>query len=153
MIRINKKAVILGWLVGVIGSVFAGLLFGIISIVIIHVSLIKSDIGLDQGFERAAEYFATSIGSLILSLYGALFFVILGGYVAARIAKFSELKHAMLVGLLYLLVDIVVHLVTVEPFPLWFTLTSWSLAIPAALFGGFLRLRTKNGSQTGVTNT
>lgn len=84
-----------------------------------------------------------SVAFIISTFLGGLLFTVLGGYVAARIAKFSELKHAMWEGIIALL--------TSAPFILtlkmgwllmWLTIIGIILTIPSAMLGGYIRLLT-----------
>jgi hypothetical protein len=74
----------------------------------------------------------------------SLLFSILGGYVAALIARRKEMLHAFVLGLLQLAMGIVATIYFFDTAPLWWHLTFLALLIPANLFGGWLRLAQKN---------
>jgi hypothetical protein len=77
---------------------------------------------------------------LMLSMMAySLLFSILGGYVAARIARRKEMQHAFVLGVLQLLMGIMATIKFFDTAPLWWHLTFLALLIPANVFGGWLR--------------
>jgi len=140
--KFSIKAVIIGWLVDVIGSMIFGAVLAIIFLIIFFVKRGNLQELLITGLEQFKEQVAGSIAILIPSLIGGLFFTTLGGYVAARIAKFSELKHALGVGLLSVLYGIIIVIIAPQPVPVWYYPISFTLVIPCALLGGHLRVIT-----------
>ena len=70
----------------------------------------------------------------------------LGGFVAARLAKEKELKHAGLVGVLSIVTGLLPHILgsSVRE-PLWYSAIAYMLTLPVAMLGGyfgkFLNLR------------
>ena len=78
-------------------------------------------------------------GALLIVLLAWALGALAGGWVAARIAKRSHVVHALVVGAL-LLAGGVVNLVAI-PHPLWFTVVSVLLFLPAAWAGARLAHR------------
>jgi hypothetical protein len=80
---------------------------------------------------------------LFVSLAVGLGFTALGGYVAARIANHREYKHALIVGVIVLIIGEI--MVSSDPtgMPLSIRVIGDLLVIPAALLGAHLRLTAK----------
>lgn len=83
---------------------------------------------------------AVLIGSWLVGAFGS----ILGGFVAAWLAKNRELVHAFSTGALSLTFGIVsILLLSLAPIPVsqprWVTIIGPALTIPAAVLGGWLR--------------
>jgi len=64
---------------------------------------------------------------------------LLGGFIAARIARARELLHAALAVVPCMLLGVVLKLTgKVSPTPTWYTIAAYGAVIPAALLGGHL---------------
>ena len=64
---------------------------------------------------------------------------LLGGFIAARIARARELLHAALAVVPCMLLGVVLKLTgKVSPTPTWYTIAAYAAVIPAALLGGHL---------------
>ena len=63
------------------------------------------------------------------------------GYVTARIAGSSPMAHATAMGLIQAVVTSLAMMSLQSDEPEWFWLTGIALMIPAAWFGGWLRVR------------
>lgn len=70
------------------------------------------------------------LGSIILGTLSTM----VGGYLAARIAKKEPYWNAGAIGVL----GIVLGLLLAKDYPLWFNVVGFLLALPAALLGGHL---------------
>jgi hypothetical protein len=77
------------------------------------------------------------LGSLVLGTLS----VVLGGFVAARIAKTKHYANAGVVGA----IGIVLGVFLAGESPLWFNAIAFLLIIPAALLGGHLAAPAKQG--------
>jgi hypothetical protein len=124
---ISLKSIATGVAADIGGSLLAGLLIGFAY-------------GLALGFQGASEkeivQALESTGYLIQSVVIGFGFTVLGGYVAARRAKFNLLLHGGVVGC----VGLAFGLLFWAEFPLWFNLVSLLGVIPFAVLGGILAL-------------
>jgi hypothetical protein len=95
-----------------------------------------------------------SVPLMLFMMTYSLLFSVLGGYVAALIARRREILHAFVLGVLQLLMAIVATIQFFDTAPLWWHLTFLSLLIPANILGGWLRqarkARTLNGSMVAA---
>ena len=138
--RVSLKAVAIGWLVqwfstaigaGMVGATAAGLIF------------------LATGsHEHIAQQIGGSVGIKAISLVAASVSSLLAGYLAARIARHSELTHALLTGLLSVLTWLRHSANHFESAPVWHHVVFLSVIIPFALLGGYLRSRGGMASAT-----
>jgi hypothetical protein len=85
-----------------------------------------------------------SVGSL---------FSVLGGYVAARIAKRAELLNASLTAVLGILLGFYFVLSQTNDVPLWLNIISFIATPVFATLGGYLRLKTARWDATQATST
>lgn len=136
MKKINIKAIIVGTLVDIGGSIAIGIVIGIVAGIIY-----ASSNGGMEGFE---EYSVTSVPLLVTSLIVGLVFVSLGGYVAGKIAKENEIMNALTVGVIAILLGILFTSV----YPVWFNVASFGLILPFAYLGGILSSRAKQPNGT-----
>jgi len=77
---------------------------------------------------------------LIAMVVFRIFFAILGGYIASRIAKRSFYLNSGLVGGF----EVLAHTAAMGIFPLWFNVISFTVAVPAAMYGGHIALNQKH---------
>jgi putative membrane protein (TIGR04086 family) len=83
----------------------------------------------------------TTVDVVVIEVLGILL-VVLGGYVAGRIAKTQHIVHGAAVGIGALLVALVLELlVPGESVPLWYTTISFLSVVPAGAIGGYLAVR------------
>lgn len=85
---------------------------------------------------------SSSMTILLMGLLLGLFFTMLGGYVAAYIARNMELLHGGVMGVLSLLVSIMFMVMIPDPSPVWYKIMASALVVPAALLGAFFRMAT-----------
>jgi hypothetical protein len=77
-------------------------------------------------------------------LVAALFLTFVGGYSAAFIAGYRELEHAFVMGLLsFGTIIILAARFPRTSVPDWYDPVAFTLTIPMAVFGGWLRLKAK----------
>ena len=92
-------------------------------------------------FPKPGEDQAVGSSWLLLILGYSSIFAILGGYVTALVAKRSEVKHALALGIVMVMLSLVSMLTYFGQQALWFQIGLLVLALPAALLGGYLRAR------------
>jgi hypothetical protein len=68
-------------------------------------------------------------------------FAIMGCYIAARLAPKEPMKHALILGLLGLVFNIVGATMTWDTAPAWYHVVSLALVMPYAWIGGRIRER------------
>lgn len=85
-----------------------------------------------------------SVPLMLFMMAYSLLFSVMGGYVAALIARRKELQHAFVLGVLQLLMGIVATIYFFDTAPLWWHVTFLALLIPANVLGGWLRLTRKD---------
>jgi MFS family permease len=131
--KLNIKAIIIGWLVDTVGSFVAGIFIGIAAGIILVTKGISP--------EHIAEELSSSKSFRNISLFVGFSFTFIGGYIAAFIAKADELKHALIVGILSLIISVLFFSITQTTEPNWQLISLF--VIPFALLGGYLRKITK----------
>lgn len=122
---IRIKAIVLGVLADIGVSLVVGIAYGIGLTVCLFIKGIRPE-----------EIGAHLSGSVILipSLLIGFGATLLGGFVAGRVAKQSEILHGAIVGAL----GIPLCFIDVGGFPLWFTIVSCVGLAPAGMAGGYL---------------
>lgn len=85
-----------------------------------------------------------SVPLMLFMMSYSLLFSVLGGYVAALIARRKEMQHAFVLGVLQLAMGIAATVRFFDTAPLWWHLTFLTLLIPANLAGGWLRQTKKH---------
>ncbi|MCX6908624.1 MAG: hypothetical protein NTY01_11345 [Verrucomicrobia bacterium] len=133
---IRIKAIVLGVLADIGVSLVVGITYGIGLTVCMFIKGIRPE---EIGTHLSGPMIL--IPSLLIG-FGA---TLLGGFVAGRVAKHSEILHGAIVGAL----GIPLCFLDFGSFPLWFTVVSCVGLAPAGMMGGYLarqkRLRTNNG--------
>lgn len=122
--NIKVKAILLGVLTDVAGSTVTGIV-----------------IGIGLGIALAAQHVPTNeiairlhgASVLISSLILGFGFTVLGGYVAGRVAKQSEILHGGIVGA----IGILFSLFTIS-YPLWYNIVAIIGIVPFGIIGGLL---------------
>jgi hypothetical protein len=74
----------------------------------------------------------------------------MGGYTSALLAGRSEMKQALSVGALSIAAGILEAFYFSGEQPLWYSIALMFLSIPAALVGGYFRLRQLESPKTQV---
>jgi len=128
--KINNKAVVLGMLVDVVGSLTLGLL--IIGI-LLGIYYSSQEIPVDE----METYMKNDIPSLFLMIAVGFYFTFLGGFVAGRVAKADEVLHASIVGI----AGVLFLLFFWDEAPLGVNLIGVTFTIPVAMLGGKLSIR------------
>lgn len=76
---------------------------------------------------------------LIFGLIGTLC-VVLGGYVAGRVAKSAEVKHGAFVALVSLILATLEQVISgvAVPLPQWYQAAGYIISVPAGALGGYI---------------
>lgn len=77
---------------------------------------------------------------LILDLVIRIFAAITGGYAAARIAGRNEMAHALVLGLVLTVINVVIIFAMPTDHPVWFKVANALIYLPATYLGGRLRM-------------
>lgn len=129
------KAVLLGVTTDLFGTTIAGMVL----------LVLFSGMLVAQGRtpEEISPMLLQSNQYLFLSLALGLSFTALGGYVAARVANHREYWHALIVGVIVLIIGEI--MVSGDPtgMPLSIRIIGDLLVVPAALLGGHMRRNAK----------
>lgn len=91
-----------------------------------------------------------SVPLLLFSMSYSLLFGVLGGYVTAVVARRAEVKHALALGILQLLMGIAATIKFWDTAPAWYHIIFLSLLIPAILLGGWLRANRRHKLGAGA---
>lgn len=76
------------------------------------------------------------------TLYG-VFFALLGGYTAARMAGHKELRHASMVAIILALLATISLIAQPTGSSLWSQIAALGFMVPAVILGGLVRVRQK----------
>lgn len=121
---IEIKAIVLGFLTDLGGSLVVGFAYG----VILGITMVLK--GIPQ------EDIATQLQGPVVLIPGLIIgfgFTLLGGYVAGRIAKYSEILHGGIVGG----IGILLGLLLCGSLPLWYNIISFAGVVPVGMAGGY----------------
>ncbi len=129
-LRVSIKAVLVGLIVDLAGSLLFGAASGVALGIILAVRGGAGAAQLEAGLE-------SNVWILLSSLVGGCAFTVLGGFVAGRMARQRQLLHGLLVGL----ASVVVFLLFVSQTPLWYSVAGMLVTPPAGAAGGFLARR------------
>lgn len=139
--QVRPKALIIAWIVDIVGSN----LFGV-ALIIATVALGVAT--LDQFADaKSSRALFESPGLLATSWIGGLAFTTLAGYVAARIAGRSELLHGLLAAGGCVAASLIGLALAngAYPAPTWMIGLALVLSPLAGLLGGYLRLSMRRG--------
>ena len=110
-----------------------------------YIALFVSRKLLDEGelSEEALRRYAASPEALLSGFAIGTLCIVLGGFVAGRLAKALEIKHGAAVGVGSMIVSTLEQAMAENslPVPEWFVLISYLVAIPAGALGGYLAER------------
>lgn len=129
MDEISIKAILLGVITDIAGSTVAG----IIMMPIFGSNLFTEEMT-GQELEEALLAMTQGNEFLLTSLIVGIIFTVIGGYVAARVAKKGIYLNSGMVGVIGVFLGI---LLARDAAP-WFDVAGYISVIPAALLGGYL---------------
>ena len=129
------KAVLFGVTTDLFGTTVAGMVL----LVLFSGMLVAQG----QTPEQISPILMQSDGYLFVSLVVGLSFTALGGYVAARTANHQEYKHALIVGVIVLILGEIMVSSDPTAMPLSIRVIGDLLVIPAAMLGAHLRRAAK----------
>lgn len=130
---IKIKAVAVGLLTDIVGSVAVGVALAV------FIAVVASNSG-DTSPEHLVGLRANTYLKLI-GLLGTTFFTGFGGYIAARLSLPNGFSNSLAVGLLSILLGLVLAVSTPGTTPIWKLLFGLILTVPAALAGGIIATR------------
>ena len=139
--NLNIRAIGIGVLVDIGGTIVAALIFAIVYSIILS----------QQGYspDEIESMMTTSSFVYFVGLILGLGCTVLGGFVCGRITKREEVKHSALVGLVGLVLAL---LSTGGPEPIWYQIIGVILTVPLAVVGGYIAY-TKNKAIKGNLET
>lgn len=129
MTDLNMRAVLVGTLVDVVGSILVG---GLVFAIIAGASGASTS-------EQLTALIDASTSLQVLSLVLGLAGTAAGAYVAARMVRGTERVQAFGVGVLSTLIGFTVVFSSPTSSPFWLQATSLIFTIPAAFVGGEIR--------------
>lgn len=83
-------------------------------------------------------------GLNLLALAYRSVYTVVGGYIAARLAPYAPMRHALVLGVVGLAVGLAGAIVTITKYDLgpdWYPIALVLIALPCTLLGGILRTR------------
>lgn len=124
-VKINIKAVLLGILVDIAGTLTLGLLI---------IGLLLSIYFVSQGipFDEMETYMQNDVPSIFLTIAVGLYFTFLGGFVAGRVAKSDEILNSSIVGI----IGVLFILLFWNESSFWQNIIGLIFTIPVAVLGG-----------------
>ena len=81
------------------------------------------------------------VGILVVTQIYVFTYAVFGCYLCARIAERRPMFHALFLGALGLILNIVASYMTWQLWPAWYHIVALLAAVPAAWLGGWLRER------------
>lgn len=81
----------------------------------------------------------TSLPILLMSIVSSAVYGVVGCYITARLAPFSPMKHAMILGAIGVLTTAYLSYSLRGHVPAWYSIINVALVLPLAWFGGRLR--------------
>lgn len=129
--RISIKALLLGALTDIGGSLVVGSVFGLL------IGIVLAVLGVPQNrMDAHLQGLAVLIPSLVIG-FG---FTVLGGFVAGRVSKSYEVMHGGIVGC----IGIVFGLFFWASLPLWYNIASLLGVVPCGMLGGRIAATTRH---------
>jgi uncharacterized membrane protein len=134
MPSISIKAIVVGAVIDIGGSMLVGGLFVFVYMLVLASQNVPQE-ELQRRVLADQDYY-------IVSLVLGLAFMAVGAFVAARMARAREMAHALWVGLVAVAVSVpLVAAGDTSAYPSWYMPVSFALTIPAALVGGYIARR------------
>lgn len=129
--NIHLKAIVSGTLFDIVGTIVFGSIFTFVA------AIPYSSAGFDP--VDIEQHLRGSFLFQFLNIVNGLFFTGMGSYLAARLAKVSMMKHALLTGITSLIIALFVIAFVPGTFVEWYDMATLLLMLPAAALGGHIR--------------
>ena len=131
-VSVRKRAVLAGTIVDIAGTYGVSLCFFLAFV------MRKPDMFQDAPAEELVTEF--SEGFMAALFFTGILFTVLGGFVAGKVAKRAEVKHALVTGGVVLVLGLIVSIAagTDSVGPVWLAVLGFLATLPAAAFGGYL---------------
>ena len=140
----------LGSLVAIIAGFVAGMMFVMGYAYLVFRDDFTSFLEFLGGFQGLQETLMVMLlaSPIMVTLQLLLGFIVdaLGGYIAAHVAKHSEIKHALWVGIVLVVVDVLLLLPSGVQY-VFLQVSDVALSLVAAVFGGWVRKTTRQEAQ------
>ncbi len=112
------------------------------SILTVNMVVTAADRADEKAFEAALDALTSDSGYLMMMLLSGAFFTAAGAYAGARRAGVVPLKHGLAVAAVSASAAVLFqmtseHDATQQALPIWYTLGSWLLILPAGILGGY----------------
>ncbi len=130
--NVNIKAVLLGSLVDIGGTLVSGTIY----LLALYIAILVRQAGMEGADELSIEQITEGTGFQLTALVIGLGYTMLGGFVAASVAKGEKMLQAGVMGGISLLFS----LFFLEAAHIWFDITGLLLTLPLALLGGYLAM-------------
>ncbi len=128
--NLNIKAVLLGSLVDIGGTTVSGIIY----LLALYIAILIRQAGMEGADELSIEQITEGTGFQLAALIIGLGYTMLGGFVAASVAKVDKMLQAGVMGAISLLLS----LFFLDAEHIWFDITGLLLTLPLALLGGYL---------------
>ncbi|MGZ3661190.1 MAG: TIGR04086 family membrane protein [Bdellovibrionota bacterium] len=128
---LSPRGILLGTAVDLGGSLAAGVLLFLEFTVASNIQDPKS----------IQVLFFSKTSNLIASLCSGFLFTFLGGFVAGKVAKKSELLNGAASSIVCFLLSFAISLGHESPTPSWYNWTCYFLTLPVAVLGGYFAFR------------
>jgi hypothetical protein len=114
----------------------AALLAGLVAIFTLSIG---TDVLLEKGgYLTIARFGENAAWVLALVLFCRVVYFVLGGFLAAKLAPNHPMRHALIIGCVGVVLNVVGAVMTWEATPHWFSITLILLAFACSWFGGRL---------------
>jgi nitrate/nitrite transporter NarK len=133
--RINILSIIVGIIVDMVGTMIASSIFTAIYVLSNHIDI-----------QNIKELYTNNLYISLSMIIGAIF-SILGGFVAARIAKQNKLMNSAIIGIACEIVGIYTIFNGKSFLPTWYHVMAFIITIPLTLIGGALAIRFKKSKK------
>jgi MFS family permease len=125
-VKLNWKAIFFGFITYLIGLLITGMLRAAFAMI---------NIALEGRPIETMQPDTASLTHLFVTFINRVLSALLAGWVAAKVARCSALKHATLAGIVVTVFSVALAFIQMRS-PLWFNTICWLVTIPAAMIGG-----------------
>lgn len=139
MKNINIKAVVVGVLADILGTIFAVGLIMILIWIVLYGDGIQGD-ALIQHTEKLMQSTNFLAGVMVFGT----FMDFVAGFITGKIAKKSEVTNAGLVGGISVLLGLIMSIFSPSSTPTWFNWSAYLITIPAVILGGMFSSKFQN---------